>query len=115
MSLIAHRRTRESIARKRLVRTGGYPRLVCGRDPHGSVKQMHHEELEDGDKERPIAFPKIMLKQTDSGIQHPHQLSSYCKNYPPEGAVFNEITQSLSRFDQRERLSDDRFDRAGLK
>jgi len=25
--------------------------------------------LEDGDKERPSAFPKIMLKQTDSGIQ----------------------------------------------
>ena len=40
----------------------------------------------------------------------PHQLSSDCKNYPPEGAAFNEITQSLSRFDQRERLSDDRFD-----
>jgi hypothetical protein len=33
------------------------------------VKQIHHEELEDGDKERPSAFPKIMLKQTDSGIQ----------------------------------------------
>ena len=45
----------------------------------------------------------------------PHQLSSDCKNYPPEGAAFNEITQSLSRFDQRERLSDDRFDRTGLK
>ena len=39
------------------------------RDPHGSVKQIHHEELEDGEKERPSAFPKIMLKQTDSGIQ----------------------------------------------
>src|ERR1700730_9512006 len=42
------------------------------RDPHGSVKQIHHEELEDGDKERPSAFPKIMLKQTDSGIQQLH-------------------------------------------
>jgi hypothetical protein len=31
------------------------------RDPHGSVKQIHHEELEDGDKKRPSAFPKIML------------------------------------------------------
>ena len=30
----------------------------------------------------------------------PYQLSSDCKNYPPEGAAFNEITQSLSRFDQ---------------
>jgi len=39
------------------------------RDPHGYVKQIHHEELEDGEKERPSAFPKIMLKQTDSGIQ----------------------------------------------
>jgi len=45
----------------------------------------------------------------------PYQLSSDCKNYPPEGAAFNEITQSLSRFDQRERLSDDRFDRTGLE
>ena len=42
------------------------------RDPHGSVKQIQPEELEDGDKERPRAFPKIMLKQTDSGIQHLH-------------------------------------------
>jgi hypothetical protein len=39
------------------------------RDPHGSVKQIHHKELKNGDKERPSAFPKIMLKQTDSGIQ----------------------------------------------
>jgi hypothetical protein len=36
------------------------------------VKQIHHEELEDGDKERASAFPKIMLKQTDSGIQQLH-------------------------------------------
>ena len=33
------------------------------------MKQIHHEELEDGDKERSGAFPKIMLKETDSGIQ----------------------------------------------
>ena len=39
------------------------------RDPHGSVKQIHNEKLEDGDEERPSAFSKIMLKQTDSGIQ----------------------------------------------
>src|SRR5258708_19709644 len=45
----------------------------------------------------------------------PYQLSSDCKNYPPEGAAFNEITQGLSRFDQRERLRHDRFDRTGLK
>src|SRR5580704_1780520 len=45
----------------------------------------------------------------------PYQLSSDCKNYPPEGAAFNEITQSLSRFGQRERLCHDRFDRTGLE
>ena len=38
----------------------------------GSVKQIHREELEDGDKEQPSAFPKIMLKQTDSSIQQLH-------------------------------------------
>ena len=43
--------------------------LGLRRDPHGYVKQVHHEELEDGEKERPSPFPKIMLKQTDSGIQ----------------------------------------------
>ena len=42
------------------------------RDPHGSVKQINHEELEDGNKERPCAFPQIMLKQTNSGIQQLH-------------------------------------------
>ena len=41
-------------------------------DPHGSVKQIHHEELEERDKERASAFSKIMLKQTDSGIQQLH-------------------------------------------
>jgi len=43
--------------------------LGLRRDPQESVKQIHHEELEDGDKARPSAFPKIILKQTDSGIQ----------------------------------------------
>ena len=42
------------------------------RDLHGSVKQIHHEELQDGDNERPSAFTKIMLKQTDSGIKQLH-------------------------------------------
>ena len=36
------------------------------------MQQIQHEELEDSDKERPSAFPKIMLKQTDSGIQQLH-------------------------------------------
>jgi hypothetical protein len=43
-----------------------HPTLL-GPDP-----EIHHEELEDGDKQRPSAFPKIMLKQTDSGIQQLH-------------------------------------------
>src|ERR1700689_1253022 len=47
--------------------------LDLRRDPHGSVKQIHHEELEDSNKERPSAFPEIMLKQTDSGIQQLHR------------------------------------------
>jgi hypothetical protein len=42
--------------------------LGLRRDPHGSVKQIHHEELEDGEKERPGAFPQIMLKQTETLI-----------------------------------------------
>jgi len=46
--------------------------LGLRRDPHGSVKQIHNEELEDGDEERPSAFSKIMLKQTDSGIRRLH-------------------------------------------
>ena len=43
--------------------------LGLRRDPHRCVKQVHYEELEDGEKERPSPFPKIMLKQTDSDIQ----------------------------------------------
>jgi hypothetical protein len=31
-------------------------------DPHGYVKQIHHEKLEDGEEERPSPFPKITLK-----------------------------------------------------
>ena len=42
------------------------------RDPHGSVKQVHHEKLEGGDEEWPSAFSRIMLKQADSGIQQLH-------------------------------------------
>jgi len=33
-------------------------RLACGRDPHGSVKQIHRQELKDGNKEGPADFPK---------------------------------------------------------
>src|ERR1700733_11094853 len=45
----------------------------------------------------------------------PYQLLSDGKNYPPEGAALYEITQSISRFSQRECFSHNRFDRAGLK
>src|SRR5260370_20150572 len=45
----------------------------------------------------------------------PYQLSSDCKNYPPEGAALNEVTQSVRCFSQRERLCHDGLDRPGLK
>src|SRR4029077_21134440 len=41
-------------------------------NPHGSVKQIHYEELEAGEKERPCKLPWIMLKQADSGIEQLH-------------------------------------------
>src|ERR1700723_3786032 len=44
-----------------------------------------------------------------------HQMSSDCKNYPPEGAVLYKVAQSFSRFRQREGLSHDRFDRTRLE
>jgi hypothetical protein len=50
------------------------------RRPHGSVKQIHREELEDGNKERPGEFAQIMLKQTDSGIQQLHGASERTKD-----------------------------------
>jgi hypothetical protein len=43
--------------------------LVLRPDPLGSVEQIHREELDGGDKERPGTLPKIMLEQTDSGIK----------------------------------------------
>jgi hypothetical protein len=46
------------------------------------VKQIQHKELEDGDKERPSAFSKIMLKQTDSGIQQLHGAGERTPLYP---------------------------------
>src|SRR5580704_2304251 len=58
---------------------------------------------------------RTLRRRQSEKTGYPQQGSSDCKNDPPEGATFNEITQSLSRFDQRKRLSDDRFDPAGLK
>src|SRR5580698_1838135 len=42
-------------------------------DPHGFVKQIHHKKLENGDKKRPGGFARIMLKQTDTGVQQLHR------------------------------------------
>jgi hypothetical protein len=39
---------------------------------------------------------------------------SDCEDDSAEGAALNQITQSISRFGQREGLSHYRFDRAGL-
>jgi hypothetical protein len=44
-----------------------------------------------------------------------HQMSSDCKNYPPEGAILYEVAQSFSRFCQRKGFSHDRFDRTRLQ
>src|SRR5580704_12414718 len=46
--------------------------LALRGEPYGSLKQIHHEELEDSDKQRPRAFPGIVLVQSDSGIQQLH-------------------------------------------
>ena len=62
--------------------------LPC--DPHGTVKQIEHEELEDGDKERPSAFSEIMLKQTDSGIQELHgagERTQYQQRKPSQSLI----------------------------
>src|SRR2546426_6360742 len=48
-------------------------------------------------------IPLIFIKASD------------CEDDPAEGAAFYQATQSISRFGQREGLSHDRFDRAGLK
>jgi|HubBroStandDraft_6_1064221.scaffolds.fasta_scaffold39386_5 hypothetical protein len=80
LSLQSRRQARRSLVTSRLRGTnpaGGcrattklrLSALGLRRDSHGYVKQIHHEELEDGDKERPSPFPKVMLKQTDSDIQ----------------------------------------------
>src|SRR3984893_19115002 len=43
------------------------------------------------------------------------QSLSNCEDDPAAGTAINEVTESISRFGQREGLSHDRFDRAGLK
>ena len=40
---------------------------------------------------------------------------SDCEDDPAEGAALNEVTQSIRRFSQRERLCHDGLDRPGLK
>ena len=44
-----------------------------------------------------------------------YQSLSDCEDNPAEGAALNQVTQSISRFGQREGLSHDRLDRAGFK
>jgi hypothetical protein len=68
--------------------------LGSRRDPHESVKQIHHEELEDGDKERPSAFPKILLKQTDSGIQQLHGAGERTQDQQRRRRLLVDRTQS---------------------
>ena len=48
-------------------------------------------------------------------IDHSFQNLSNCEDDPAEGAVLNQVTQSISRLGQRKGLSHDRFDRARLK
>src|ERR1700746_2477497 len=43
-----------------------------------------------------------------------HQRLSCCEDDSAEGAALNQVTQSSSRFSQREGLGHDRFDRARL-
>jgi hypothetical protein len=71
--------------------------LGLRRDPHGSVKQIHHEELEDGDKERPSAFSKIMLKQTDSGIQQLHGAGERTQDQLSQGSLSRKCDYSAKR------------------
>ena len=40
---------------------------------------------------------------------------SNCEDDPAEGAALNEVTQSICRLSQRERLCHDGLDRTGLK
>ena len=49
-----------------------YPFVVCRVILHGTVKQIEHEELEDGDKERPSAFSEIMLNNRPICIEELH-------------------------------------------
>jgi hypothetical protein len=42
------------------------------------------------------------------------QFPSNCENDPAEGAALNQVTQSISRFGQREGLGHNRFDRSGF-
>jgi hypothetical protein len=60
------------------------------------VLQIHHEELENSDKEWPSAFPKIKLKQTDSGIQQLLCYRSFISTvYPRKGAGTQSVVRLL--------------------
>jgi len=48
-------------------------------------------------------FPSLVKRLSD------------CEDYPAEGAALHEVTQSICRLSQRERLCHDGLDRTGLK
>ena len=58
---------------------------------------------------------KIYLLASEDKMIRAFRNLSDCEDDPAEGAVLNQVTQSISRFGQREGLAHDRFDRAGLK
>ena len=74
---------------------------------------------------RPIGALKrhilVIVQNSDLVLLHWHPSRSACKrlsdceNDPAEGAALNEVTQSICRLSQRERLCHDGLDRPGLK
>src|SRR5213593_3031952 len=62
-----------------------------------------------------LAVVSAIFPSSLSMHSSPHQRLSNSEDDPAEGAALNEVTQSISRFGQREGLGHDRFDRAGLK
>src|ERR1700730_18466250 len=64
---------------------------------------------------QPITDSAKTFKHASAMASLSRLLASDCEENSAEGAALNEVTQSFSRFSQREGLSHDRFDRARLK
>src|SRR5258708_6819905 len=73
---------------------------------------------------RPIGALKrhilVIVQNSDLVLVHWHpsrsrQRLSDCEDDPAKGAALNEVTQSIRRLSQRERLCHDGLDRTGLK